>query len=234
MRHPHRTRSVSSLKPNPRQIYLDRLTKWPGKGKAVEHAQQNVNVAGPRSPLKSPVRPAGLGTQVPSNRASFAQILVPDAWKSPEFGQSGLCSGSGGGPYGFRKAFHEPAHQDKGPQSMTDALKLGFGNFVAPAKSGPSGVLVVFCDDALKLGPATRKTLGSSCRTGRSRRQGRTFHRQEKHGASAGCPRGSQGRAAGRHRGRQGQRAEAAGCPQAWRSRAGQAAERSQRRDNLC
>ncbi len=45
---------------------------------------------------------------------------------------------------------------------MTDALKLGFGNFAAPAKAGPSGVLVVFCDDALKFGPATRKALGSA------------------------------------------------------------------------
>ena len=66
---------------------------------------------------------------------------------------------------------------------MTDALKLGFGNFVAPAKSGPSGVLVVFCDDALKFGPATRKALALGRRTGRSRRQGRAIHRQEKHGA---------------------------------------------------
>ena len=45
---------------------------------------------------------------------------------------------------------------------MTDALKLGFGNFAAPAKSGSTGVLVVFCDDALKFGPATRKALGSA------------------------------------------------------------------------
>jgi leucyl aminopeptidase len=41
---------------------------------------------------------------------------------------------------------------------MTDALKLGFGSFSAPAK----GVLVVFCDEAQKFGPATRKTLGSA------------------------------------------------------------------------
>jgi leucyl aminopeptidase len=41
---------------------------------------------------------------------------------------------------------------------MTDALKLGFGPFAAPAK----GVLVVFCDLDLKLGPATRKALGSA------------------------------------------------------------------------
>ena len=41
---------------------------------------------------------------------------------------------------------------------MTDALKLGFGPLKAPAK----GVLIVFCDDALKFGPATRKALGSA------------------------------------------------------------------------
>ena len=41
---------------------------------------------------------------------------------------------------------------------MTDALKLGFGPFNAP----PKGVLVVFCDDGLKFGPATAKALGSA------------------------------------------------------------------------
>ncbi len=41
---------------------------------------------------------------------------------------------------------------------MTDALKLGFGPFAAPAK----GVLIVFCDDGLKFGRATAKALGSA------------------------------------------------------------------------
>jgi len=41
---------------------------------------------------------------------------------------------------------------------MADAFKLGFGPFAAPSK----GVLVVFCDDALKFGPATAKALGSA------------------------------------------------------------------------
>ncbi|MGA7386519.1 MAG: leucyl aminopeptidase [Pseudolabrys sp.] len=41
---------------------------------------------------------------------------------------------------------------------MTDALKLGFGPFTPPAK----GVLVVFSDVDLKLGPATRRALGSA------------------------------------------------------------------------
>ncbi len=41
---------------------------------------------------------------------------------------------------------------------MSDALKLGFGPFAAPAK----GVLIVFCDDGVKLGSATAKALGSA------------------------------------------------------------------------
>jgi leucyl aminopeptidase len=38
---------------------------------------------------------------------------------------------------------------------MSDSLQLGFGPFTAPAK----GVLIVFCDEDLKFGPATRKVL---------------------------------------------------------------------------
>ena len=41
---------------------------------------------------------------------------------------------------------------------MTDAVKLGFGPLGASAKGG----LVVFCDDGLKFGPATRKLLGAA------------------------------------------------------------------------
>jgi leucyl aminopeptidase len=41
---------------------------------------------------------------------------------------------------------------------MSDALKLGFGPFAVPAR----GVLIVFCNDGLKLGPATTKALGSA------------------------------------------------------------------------
>ncbi|HEY7998817.1 MAG TPA: leucyl aminopeptidase [Pseudolabrys sp.] len=42
---------------------------------------------------------------------------------------------------------------------MADALKLGFGPFAAPARIGASGVLVVFCDDGLKFGPATARAI---------------------------------------------------------------------------
>src|SRR6187399_3453708 len=41
---------------------------------------------------------------------------------------------------------------------MSDAVKVGF----VPFSTDPRGVLVVFCDDALKFGTATRKTLGTS------------------------------------------------------------------------
>ena len=41
---------------------------------------------------------------------------------------------------------------------MTDALKLGFAPFGTPAK----GVLLVFCDEGLKFGPATRRALGEA------------------------------------------------------------------------
>jgi leucyl aminopeptidase len=39
---------------------------------------------------------------------------------------------------------------------MSDAVKVGF----VPLSTAPRGVLVVFCDDSLKFGAATRKALG--------------------------------------------------------------------------
>jgi leucyl aminopeptidase len=41
---------------------------------------------------------------------------------------------------------------------MPDAVKVGF----VPLSTTPRGILVVFCDDALKLGAATRKMLGTA------------------------------------------------------------------------
>ena len=41
---------------------------------------------------------------------------------------------------------------------MSDAVKVGF----VPFSAAPRGILVVFCDDALKFGAATRKALGSA------------------------------------------------------------------------
>ena len=72
--------SASSLKLNPRQIYLDRLTKWPGKGKAVEHAQQNVNVA--RLPRPAKGRPTDTG--IPPKLLGFSMCLWGRHGKSAE------------------------------------------------------------------------------------------------------------------------------------------------------
>jgi leucyl aminopeptidase len=44
---------------------------------------------------------------------------------------------------------------------MSDAVKVGF----VPFSTAPKGVLVVFCDDELKLGAATRKALGAAGNT---------------------------------------------------------------------
>ena len=41
---------------------------------------------------------------------------------------------------------------------MTDAVKVGF----VPFSTAPRGILVVFCDDTLKLGETTRKVLGTA------------------------------------------------------------------------
>src|SRR3954462_11829897 len=41
---------------------------------------------------------------------------------------------------------------------MPDAVKVGF----VPFSSASRGILVVFCDDGLKFGPATSKALGSA------------------------------------------------------------------------
>src|ERR1700759_3202352 len=41
---------------------------------------------------------------------------------------------------------------------MSDAIKVGF----VPLASAARGILIVFCDDALKVGPATAKALGGA------------------------------------------------------------------------
>jgi leucyl aminopeptidase len=45
-----------------------------------------------------------------------------------------------------------------GGKVMPDAVKVGF----VPFSAAPRGVVVVFCDDALKMGAATRKMLGAA------------------------------------------------------------------------
>src|SRR5580698_4366634 len=44
---------------------------------------------------------------------------------------------------------------------MPDAVKVGF----VPFSSASRGVLVVFCDETLKFGPATQKALGAAAGT---------------------------------------------------------------------
>src|SRR5580658_7975032 len=41
---------------------------------------------------------------------------------------------------------------------MPDAVKVGF----VPFSTAPRGILVVFCDETLQFGAATRKTLGEA------------------------------------------------------------------------
>src|SRR6202165_4730236 len=60
---------------------------------------------------------------------------------------------------------HQPGRFPGQPQSlvleefpMSDAVKVGF----VPFSTAPRGILVVFCDDALKFGAATRRRLGAA------------------------------------------------------------------------
>ena len=59
---------------------------------------------------------------------------------------------------------------------MSDAVKVGF----VPFSTAPRGVLVVFCDDALKFGPATRKALGTAADIGQARGGGQPVQGQER------------------------------------------------------
>jgi leucyl aminopeptidase len=61
---------------------------------------------------------------------------------------------------------------------MTDAVKVGF----APFSGRQSGILVVFCDDGLEFGPATRKALGAGA--GLIKRAAETNQFKGKNGAS--------------------------------------------------
>jgi leucyl aminopeptidase len=61
---------------------------------------------------------------------------------------------------------------------MTDAVKVGF----VPFSGAPSGILVVFCDDGLEFGPATRKALGAGA--GLIKRAAQTNQFKGKNGVS--------------------------------------------------
>lgn len=78
---------------------------------------------------------------------------------------------------------------------MTDALKLGFGPFAAPAK----GVLVVFCDGGLKFGPATQRALGAAAETIARAAKAERFTGKKSSALELVVPQGTQGGPACRH-----------------------------------
>ena len=59
---------------------------------------------------------------------------------------------------------------------MPDAVKVGF----VPFSSAPRGILVVFCDDTLKFGPATSKALGSAAGHDQARGRGQSVQGQKR------------------------------------------------------
>ena len=112
---------------------------------------------------------------------------------------------------------------------MADARKLGFAPFAAPSK----GVLIVFCEEGLKLGPATRKALAPTGRPGAARRRGRPLHRQERPALEHRRPRRAAGVPPGGDRRRQGGQAQGAGFRQARRRGLGQGSVGCDRRHDL-
>src|SRR5437762_9340483 len=61
-------------------------------------------------------------------------------------------------PFWCRKRFFRRSVARKDQFPMADVRKLGFGPIAAPA----GGVLIVFADDNVQLGPRTRSALGSA------------------------------------------------------------------------
>ena len=133
--------------------------------------------------------------------------------------ENALCGASHPGHIGpqdipnSRSAQH-PDRED----AMADGPTVGFAPFATPT----DGVLVVFCDDTLRLGPATRRLLGPAAALVGARGGGRPLQRQARKLAR---PRGAgrpQAVAARRRRLRQAGRHEAQGFRQARRHRDGQ------------
>src|SRR5438105_3112498 len=87
------------------------------------------------------------------------------AWRRNQNAADGLGSRYRAGPCwratqkrsrrGRVRAPQAAPHPPQGRASMSNALKLEFAALTAPAK----GVLVVFCDEGPKFGPAVRKLL---------------------------------------------------------------------------
>src|SRR5262245_54100347 len=71
-----------------------------------------------------------------------------------------VCWGSVRGPseWALATSIYHHKLNDSLRALMPDAFKLGFAPFALPAR----GVLIVFCNDGLQLGPATRDLLGNA------------------------------------------------------------------------
>ena len=82
---------------------------------------------------------------------------------------------------------------------MSDAVKVGF----VPFSTAPRGILVVFCDDALKFGAATRKALGAAADLVKRAAATNQFKGKERVHARYSGAGGSQGLAPDRGRRRQ-------------------------------
>ena len=110
---------------------------------------------------------------------------------------------------------------------MSDAVKVGF----VPFSTAPRGILVVFCDDTLKFGAATRKALGAAADM--VKRAAATNQFKGKSGSTLDilAPRGAQGLAPDRGRRRQALGDQGQGFSQIRRCGGRQAARRQRRRD---
>ena len=114
-------------------------------------------------------------------------------------------------------------------RSMAAALKFGFTAFARPR-----GVLVVFCEENLKFGPATQRALAPLGDLVAPGGGGRPLYRQERLEPRYRRPVRPQCAAAGGGRHRQGKRAEIARYRQARRHRHGKGADGRGKRDDLC
>ena len=85
---------------------------------------------------------------------------------------------------------------------MSEASKLGFSGFAAPAK----GALVVFCDDKLAFGAATKKLLGQAAEFVKRAASADNFTGKAGGTLDIVAPPGLAGFPAGGHGRRQGQR----------------------------
>ncbi len=101
---------------------------------------------------------------------------------------------------------------------MADARKLAFSSFATPAK----GVLVLFCEEGLKFGPAARKALAPTGDLVGRAAAARPVHRQKRQFARHRGAGRTAGGAAGDSGGGQGWQAQGAGSGETRRGRHGQ------------